>query len=167
MAEALPPTLKDQFAAFSKFGYSKSDGTTITLTQLDKWMKQAKVIDGKMITMTDTGICFNKFKLRTINFSTFEKFIEELASSKKMEAESLREKLINCGAPGTSGITKVSKTGAVERMTDTSLYTGSHKERFDESGKGKGIKGREDIADTSGYVTGYKEKDTYDKKQGN
>ena len=49
-------------------------------------------------------------------------------------------------------------------MTDTSLYTGSHKERFDESGKGKGIEGREYVADTSGYVTGYKDKDTYDKK---
>lgn len=53
--------------------------------------------------------------------------------------------------------------GAVDRLTDTSKYTGSHKERFDESGKGKGIAGREDIADDSGYVQGYKNKDTYEK----
>lgn len=54
-------TLKDMFSTFSKFGDTKSDGTTITLTNSDKWMKQANVI-GKKITTTDTGICFNKFK---------------------------------------------------------------------------------------------------------
>lgn len=50
-------------------------------------------------------------------------------------------------------------------MTDTSTYTGSHKERFDESGKGKGLEGRKDYdANASeGYVGGYKGKDTYDK----
>ena len=53
---------KDQFKAFSKFGDTKSDGKHITLSQSDKWMKQAKVIDGKKITTTDTGIYFKKFK---------------------------------------------------------------------------------------------------------
>lgn len=50
------------FKAFSKFGDSKSDGKLITLSQSDKWMKQAKVIDGKKITTTDTGIHFKKNK---------------------------------------------------------------------------------------------------------
>lgn len=31
---------------------------------------------------------------------------------------------------------------AVNRLTDTSKYTGSSKQRFDETGKGKGIAGR-------------------------
>lgn len=53
--------------------------------------------------------------------------------------------------------------GGVDRLTDTSKYTGSHKERFDESGKGKGIAGREEVHDNDGYVGGYKGKDTYDK----
>lgn len=52
---------------------------------------------------------------------------------------------------------------SVSRLTDASKYTGSHKERFDESGKGKGLAGRKDIADSSGYVSGYQHKDTYDK----
>ena len=52
----------------------------------------------------------------------------------------------------------------MDRLTDTSKYTGSHKERFDEEGKGKGIAGRKDVVDESGYVTGYKEKDAYGKK---
>ena len=33
----------------------------------------------------------------------------------------------------------------MDRLTDTSKYTGSHKERFDESGKGKGKEGRETL----------------------
>lgn len=52
----------------------------------------------------------------------------------------------------------------VDRLTDTSKYTGASKKRFDEDGKGKGLAGREDIADDTGYVGGYKNKDTYGKK---
>lgn len=52
---------------------------------------------------------------------------------------------------------------AVSRLTDPSKYTGSHKERFDESGKGKGIAGRRTVVDNSGYVSGYQHKNTYDK----
>lgn len=54
------PTLKEQFAAFSRFGDTSSDGKSISLTNCDKWMKQAKVIDGKKITTTDTSILFKK-----------------------------------------------------------------------------------------------------------
>lgn len=50
------------------------------------------------------------------------------------------------------------------RMTDHTQYTGSHKERFDDSGKGKGIAGREEVAAKDGYVQGYKDRGTYDKK---
>lgn len=53
----------------------------------------------------------------------------------------------------------------VSRLTDTSKFTGSHKERFDPTtGRGKGKAGREDIVDTSGYVSGYKHRGTYEKK---
>lgn len=53
---------KENFRAFSKFGDTKSDGKMITLSQSDKWMKQAGVIDKSKITTTDTGIHFKKFK---------------------------------------------------------------------------------------------------------
>lgn len=49
----------------------------------------------------------------------------------------------------------------MERLTDVSKYTGSHKQRFDETGKGKGITGRKDRPDASGYVSGYQNKDSY------
>ena len=52
----------------------------------------------------------------------------------------------------------------MDRLTDTTKYTGAHKERFDESGKGKGKAGREDVPDSSGYVSAYKGSGTYDEK---
>lgn len=60
--KSLPKAFRDNFRLFSKFGDTKSDGKSLTLSQSDKWMKQAKVIDGKKLTTTDTGICFKKFK---------------------------------------------------------------------------------------------------------
>ena len=57
------------------------------------------------------------------------------------------------------------KTAAVvDRLTDTSKYTGSHQARFDESGKGKGKEGREDIVENKGYVGNYKGEGTFGKK---
>ncbi|GIY11081.1 tubulin polymerization-promoting protein homolog [Caerostris darwini] len=51
------PSFKDQFKLFAKFGDCKSTGEAITLSNSDKWMKQAKVID-KKLTTTDTGIYY-------------------------------------------------------------------------------------------------------------
>ncbi|XP_023934237.2 tubulin polymerization-promoting protein homolog [Bicyclus anynana] len=156
---------KDAFKMFSKFGDPKSDGKQITLSQSDKWMKQAKVIDGKKITTTDTAIHFKKLKLVKLGIDDYQKFLEELAKSKKVELEDIKKKLTTCGQPGVSTHLPKSTAAAatVGRLTDTSKYTGSHKQRFDESGKGKGIAGRKDLVDGSGYVSGYQHKNSYDK----
>lgn len=58
----------------------------------------------------------------------------------------------------------VKTPSAVNRLTDTTKYTGTHKQRFDEEGKGKGIAGRKDVVDKSGYVSGYQNKGTYEGK---
>ena len=57
-------------------------------------------------------------------------------------------------------------TAVVSRLTDTKGYTGSHKERFDDSGKGKGIVGRENRCEhaAKGYVGDYKGEGTHGKK---
>ena len=59
---------------------------------------------------------------------------------------------------------KVAKVAAVDRLTDASRYTGSHKERFDESGKGRGREGREELVENTGYVGAYRNAGTYDSK---
>lgn len=157
------PEFKEQFKAFSKFGDTKSDGKLITLSQSDKWMKQAKVID-KKITTTDTAIHFKKLKSLKVSFADYNKFLEDLATTRKVDLAEIKNKLATCGAPGVAQLTNGGKAAAaVSRLTDPSKYTGSHKERFDESGKGKGIAGRKDIVDNAGYVSGYTHKNTYDK----
>lgn len=153
---------REQFKAFSKFGDTKSDGKHLTLSQSDKWMKQAKVID-KKITTTDTGIHFKKLKSMKLSFEDYNKFLEDLAKTKKVELDEIKSKLANCGTPGIHNATPGKAAETVARLTDTSKYTGSHKQRFDETGKGKGISGRKDLPDGSGYVTGYGHKNTYDK----
>jgi len=49
------------------------------------------------------------------------------------------------------------------RLTDSSKYTGAHKERFGADGGGKGRSGRVDESSNSGYVGGYKNSGTYGK----
>lgn len=153
-----------QFRAFSRFGDPKSDGRALTLSQSDKWLKQARVVDGKKVTTTDTGIYFKKFKLQKLGMEDYKKFLEDLAKNKKLDIEDVKAKMASCGAPGLSSAAGAAKSAAtVERLTDPSRYTGAHKQRFDETGKGKGIAGRKDIPDASGYVQGYQNRDTYDK----
>ncbi|XP_057330320.1 tubulin polymerization-promoting protein homolog [Microplitis mediator] len=153
------------FKKFSKFGDTKSDGKTITLSQSDKWMKQAKIFD-KKITTTDTGIHFKKQKLMKLNMEQYKTFLEDLAKTKKVELSEIMNKMASCGDPGVSSSVSIAgkASSTVDRLTDVSKYTGSHKQRFDESGKGKGISGRKDVHDGSGYVQGYQHKDTYNKQ---
>lgn len=93
---------KDTFKTFSKFGDIKSDGKLITLSQSDKWMKQAKVID-KKITTTDTGIYFKKLKSLKVGIEDYKKFLDDLAKNKNINVEDIKTKMSNCGPPGHTG----------------------------------------------------------------
>lgn len=138
--------LKEQFEAYGKFGDKAADGKTIKLSQSDKWFKQAKVIDGKTITTTDTGIAFRKISKKSpkLTFTDWNKYLDEIATSKKQDSNALKGKLVECGKPGFTGATKVSQNSAMERLTDSSTYGGTHKQRFTPDGKGKGKEGRVD-----------------------
>lgn len=102
--DASSASFSEIFKAFAKFGDPKSDGKQITLSNSDKWMKQAKVIDGKKITTTDTGIYFKKLKSQKVSISDYEKFLDDLAKSKKIEVQEIKTKLTNCGLPGHHGV---------------------------------------------------------------
>lgn len=109
-------SLKDQFKAFSKFGDVKSDGKLITLSQSDKWMKQAGVID-KKITTTDTGIHFKKLKSIKVSFVDYQKFLEDLAKTRSIELSEIKSKLAGCGAPGSNSGAKVRKNHDIIHST--------------------------------------------------
>jgi hypothetical protein len=58
--------LETVFVVVYKFGDTKSDGRTITVTQSDRWMKQVQILNTET-AITDTGVYFNKFKLDQLN----------------------------------------------------------------------------------------------------
>ncbi|XP_030437908.1 tubulin polymerization-promoting protein family member 3 [Gopherus evgoodei] len=164
--------LEESFRKFAIYGDTKATGQEMTGKNWAKLCKECKVMDGKGVTGTDVDIVFSKVKgktARVIGYEEFKKALEELApkrfkgKSKEEAYESICQ-LVAGKEPTNVGVTKAATGGAVDRLTDTTKYTGSHKERFDESGKGKGKSGRENIVDTSGYVGAYKNAGTYDAK---
>lgn len=164
--------VQTSFHKFAVHGDTKATGKEMNGKNFAKLCKDCHIIDGKNVTTTDVDIVFSKVKAKSVRVITFEQFnqaLTELAPKRfkgKSKEEALQQVygLIVGKDPSNVGITKVAKAAAVERLTDTAKYTGSHKERFDESGKGKGKSGREDIPDTSGYVSSYKGSGTYDEK---
>uniref|UniRef100_A0A3B3QCZ2 Tubulin polymerization-promoting protein family member 3 n=1 Tax=Paramormyrops kingsleyae TaxID=1676925 RepID=A0A3B3QCZ2_9TELE len=164
--------LLTSFKKFAIHGDTKAVGKEMNGKNWAKLCKDCKVIDGKNITGTDVDIVFSKVKAKTsrvITFEEFQKALEELAPKRfkgqsKEEALQSMWKLIEGKEPSNVGVTKVSKTAAMDRLTDTSKYTGSHKERFDEAGKGKGRGGREELVENTGYVGAYKNAGTYEEK---
>ncbi|XP_064277920.1 tubulin polymerization-promoting protein isoform X1 [Passer domesticus] len=168
--------LEEAFRKFAVHGDTRATGKEMHGKNWSKLCKDCNIIDGKNVTTTDVDIVFSKIKgksVRTITFEQFKEALQELSKKRfkgKSDEEALQEmyKLIEGKGPGLTGVTKTVASPTVSRLTDTSKFTGSHKERFDASGKGKGRAGREDLVDNSGYVSGYKHAGTYDHKvQGN
>ncbi|XP_061645985.1 tubulin polymerization-promoting protein family member 3 [Phyllopteryx taeniolatus] len=173
MAESV--NLESLLSAFSRFavhGDAHASGRELNGKNWAKLCKDCKIIDGKNVSGTDVDIVFSKVKQkssRVINFDEFQQALKELAPQRfkgksREEAITAIYQLAQAAEPSKVGVTKSLKAGAVDRLTDTSLYTGSHKERFDESGRGRGREGREDIVSNSGYVGAYKSEGTYDAK---
>jgi hypothetical protein len=165
--------LKAVFLAFCDS--TKKGSTGCTDKTIKKILTDAKLF-GKTLNATEMDITFRKVlgnKSKELDFNGFLAVLKAYAPSYQKDhnlanADEAFEKMcaeIGSHGPAAHGTTKVSGDDATKRMTDVGGYTGSHKERFDaETGKGKGIEGRSDRADNTGYVGGYKEKGTYDTK---
>lgn len=79
-----------------------------------------------------------------MNFDNFLKALAELANIKFGSQDSF-EKLVSHVLkyqPAIRG-TVADAGGIFDKLTDTSLYTGTHKLRFDENGQGRGKDGRD------------------------
>ena len=102
------PDLHFQFELFSKFGDSSSDGSQITLSQSDKWLRQANVIDGWTISTTDTAIAFRKISRGSIwlEYNPWREFLEELSERKGLDMQDIVAKLERCGKPAHNAATK-------------------------------------------------------------
>ena len=168
-------------AVFQKFcaqGQGQKAKSTMNQTQMAKFLGDAGVF--KALPKLDKNVlgiywsyAFKKdkevdFKTALTGwkdvFATRYETDTKGATTKDQFWEKMSKCLAATEGPKADNTTKISKTGNVEGMTDTSKYTGAHKERFDESGKGKGLDGREDRHENSGYVGNYKGSGTYDAK---
>ncbi|XP_023933890.1 tubulin polymerization-promoting protein homolog [Bicyclus anynana] len=104
MGEEEPATLDGQFFEFGKMMDKKRDGTTITLYFSDYWFRQAKLLDDRKLTMTDTGIAFNKFSKTELNWDEWNEYLTDICQTKELDEEKVRETLTNCGLPGQSPV---------------------------------------------------------------
>ncbi|KAL3900861.1 MAG: hypothetical protein SGCHY_001031 [Lobulomycetales sp.] len=152
--------LRDLFESFCSFGSNRNlaTGSSSNLSgdmQMDnarfsKFCKDCKVIEGKKITSTDVDILFNKIKTKGARKITWVEFQEAFATLAEMRYpsknardayQSLLHVVSNEGPVARATITKTN--GVYSKLTDTKQYTGSHKNRFDENGVGKGAAGRD------------------------
>ncbi|TRZ01227.1 hypothetical protein DNTS_008850 [Danionella cerebrum] len=164
--------LEESFKRFAIHGDTRATGKEMNGKNWSKLCKDCGIIDGKSITLTDVDIVFSKVKnksARTITYSQFKEALMELSRKRfkeKGSEEASQElfKMIEGKSPVIIGVTRAVASPTVSRLTDTSKFTGSHKERFDETGRGKGKAGRVEVVDTSGYVSGYKHAGSYEKK---
>merc|ERR1712198_321964 len=129
--EADKTKLRSQFQLFSRFGDKSSDGTTIKLSQSDKWFKQAGLFKSRGISTTDTAIVYKKISkgVPRLSFPAWCKYLNEISNSKKMDVNMIKHKLINCGVPGVTDTTKIAKSAAIERLTKDTAKFGHRKSR--------------------------------------
>ena len=136
--------LLDTFRAFATFGKAGTAAEELEGATFAKLCQEARLID-KAFTRADVDLAFAKFKgKRTMSFEAFEHAMAHVAAKKKVDIDSLRSQ-VAAAAPKSSG-TKAASGGVVGKLTDTSQYTGAHKERFDASGRGRGLDGRDRVA---------------------
>ncbi|CAG9858571.1 unnamed protein product [Phyllotreta striolata] len=77
----------------------KKEGKAITLRQIDFWFDQAKLFDTRL-TKTDTGLAYIEFKSGNISYPQFLTFLDNVAQSKEIDVEVMKNKLMMCGLPG-------------------------------------------------------------------
>jgi len=109
-------SLQEVFLGFTG-GQPEMDGKTFA-----KMAKDTKILD-KALTATDIDLIFAKVKAKTarkIDYSQFQKGIEECATKKKTNFDALSEKICAVGGPVFTG----TKAEAVKYHDDKSLYTG-------------------------------------------
>eukprot|EP00834_Sanchytrium_tribonematis_P003415 NODE_130_length_16779_cov_1.687410.p13 type:complete len:175 gc:universal NODE_130_length_16779_cov_1.687410:3559-3035(-) len=158
--------LLKRFSAFCSFGSSRAiNAVEIDNFKFSKLCKDSLILD-KKLTTTDVDIVFNKAKKektdRKLDFEQFKAALRLLAEIKYPGDEEGYSKLValvvknepkvrtetgsnkNLNGSGNELDSKASSDSVFDRLTDHTKYTGSHKERFDDDGKGKGLDGRRD-----------------------
>ncbi|KAL2726700.1 tubulin polymerization-promoting protein isoform X2 [Vespula squamosa] len=91
-------TFESQFTAYAKYSNSKSDGRFISLSQSNKWMRQADIFTDKF-TQADTELHFYELHREKLDVEDYKKFINNLAKAKKLDPRVIITKMTKCGPP--------------------------------------------------------------------
>jgi len=135
------PALRDIFDHYCNRA-PKSDA--IDNSKWAKALTDLQWIDAR-VTKTDGDLIFTKVKdkgARKMDFDTFVEGVKEVAKRRHPnDGDALTKLLQSTTLPSKQGGS--ASPNVVDRLTDTSKFTGTHKARFDEDGKGKGLDGRD------------------------
>ncbi|CAF3604656.1 unnamed protein product [Rotaria socialis] len=170
--------LQKAFSKYSKFGKTQaqlSDHSVLRIgsAAIQKMMKDCSLIDTKYTSqLLDNDIARVLGKLtigsneakavhypkgtKTFEIKGFKALIDCIAESKGVSHDEILTKINANEGPSLNHVTETTNRQITDRMTDTTHYTGTHKERFDEEGYGKGKDGRSDEIESTGYVQGFK-----------
>merc|ERR1712002_598288 len=118
--------LKETFLRFCQVGVPGAKN--MTGKNFVKLCKDAGLVDNKKVTTTDVDIEFSKRipKGQKMGYKEFKLSIEVLSRRKDVDVQTVFQK-ISDSAPAMNGVTRTSKTGGVERMTDGKNYTGTQR----------------------------------------
>eukprot|EP00276_Gloeochaete_wittrockiana_P001128 CAMPEP_0184670590 /NCGR_PEP_ID=MMETSP0308-20130426/82837_1 /TAXON_ID=38269 /ORGANISM="Gloeochaete witrockiana, Strain SAG 46.84" /LENGTH=374 /DNA_ID=CAMNT_0027117383 /DNA_START=201 /DNA_END=1325 /DNA_ORIENTATION=- len=121
-----------------------------------KLCSDCKIIT-KSLDKTRADLIFAQVKPKgghTINFPEFQNAILQIAKHKSQDVQEVIAQI--CYADGPSSNATATSTGGVyAKLTDSSQYTGAHKERFNADGTGKGLAGRDSVAKGHGSANAY------------
>jgi len=146
-------SLRVVFDRYAAFGRSGAAGE-LDSAKFAKLCKETKLI-GKKLSTTDVDIIFTKAcpkGVKRLSYAGFQDALGMVAATMGLSIVEVEKMVQQHGGPDSSG-TKAASSSIVDRLTDTSHYTGAHKERFDSSGHGRGLAGRDSGGRDEGQIT--------------
>ncbi|KAI8842263.1 p25-alpha-domain-containing protein [Chytriomyces cf. hyalinus JEL632] len=155
--------LRAAFEEFSSFGASRhpigspgpvphhAQSIAMDSSKFAKLCRDSGLIDNETFTLIDCDIVFSKCKKvgkRKLEYDDFRRALAEIADIRQCHVSHVVA-LVVSAAPEING-TLPHADELIDKLTDTSLYTGMHRARFDPvTGQGRGLAGRETISPTA------------------
>ncbi|XP_024943230.1 TPPP family protein CG45057-like [Cephus cinctus] len=93
--------MEEMFAAYCRMdpvSYAKGV-KLIPLSQSDKWLISARLLDMHTLTTTETGTHFFKFKKRALSYTEYLEYLEDLAKAKNLDLNNMMYHMQRSGKP--------------------------------------------------------------------
>ena len=141
--------------------FTGSGGASLDSRSWTKLLRDAGVLDGSYPSGA-SDVVFAQVCPRGSRRLTFDDFVIALGRVSEQKYgpapdgfARVVDAVLRCAGPSLSGTRPPELLGIFAKITDSSLYTGSHRHRFDGEGRGLGLAGRDSIAVGSGTTPLY------------